>query len=147
MMSESGVEIVRDTGDNSIDESNNAENGVTSRERVAQTLSGALPVSRKRRIARVSTEGEEEGSTDMLVRALDRAIRWNAFLFSVNLLWAEIIKSVYGNDIDMDSDTVIGARNKIFDNTKAYKWNVLRSMEVSVNSFSKMKGRASNLRK
>ena len=144
MMSESGVEIVRDTGDNSIDESNNAENGVTSRERVAQTLSGALPVSRKRRIARVSTEGEEEGSTDMLV---NRAIRWNAFLFSVNLLWAEIIKSVYGNDIDMDSDTVIGARKKIFDNTKAYKWNVLRSMEVSVNSFSKMKGRASNLRK
>jgi len=50
----------------------------------------------------------------------------------VNLLWIEIIKSVYGNDIDMDSDTVVGARNKIFDNTKAHKWNVLRSMELHV---------------
>jgi hypothetical protein len=36
---------------------------------------------------------------------LDRAIHWNTFLFSVNLLWEDIIKSVYGNGIDMDSNT------------------------------------------
>jgi hypothetical protein len=89
----------------------------------------------------------EEDSFDMLIRALDRAIRWNTFLFSVNLLWGEIIKSVYGNDVDMDSNTAVSARNKIFDNTKAHKWNVLHCMEVSVHSFSRMKGRASNLRK
>ena len=64
----------------------------------------------------------------------------------MNLLWEEIIRSVYGDDIDMDSNTAITARNKVFDNTKAHKWNVLHYMEVSVRSLSRMKGRASNLR-
>ena len=129
-MSESGDETIWDT------------DALTSRERVAQTLSGAFPVSRKRRRARVPTK---EGSTDTLARTLDRAIRWNTFLFSVNLLWTEILKSVYGSDIDMDSDIVVSARQKIFEGTKRYKWNVLLNMEVSVHGFSKMKGRASNL--
>jgi hypothetical protein len=123
-MSESGDETIWDT------------DALTSREGVSQTLSGALPVSRKRRIACVSTK---EGPTDTLARTLDKAIRWNTFLFSVNLLWTGILKSVYGNDIDMDSDTVVSARNKIFECTKRHKSNVL------LHGFSKMKGRASNL--
>jgi hypothetical protein len=32
----------------------------------------------------------------------------------------------------MDSNTAVGARNKIFDNTKANKWNVLHSMELHI---------------
>ncbi|KAN0075619.1 hypothetical protein V8E54_006889 [Elaphomyces granulatus] len=75
-------------------------------------------------------DGEDDPNEQ--VRALDRAIRWNTFLFGVNLLWEEILRSVYGDDLDMDSNTAITARNKVFDNTKAHKWNVLHYMELHV---------------
>jgi hypothetical protein len=98
-------------------ESNDAESGITACERVAHTLSGALPAPRKRRAACL----DRDDTSDEQVRALDRAIRWNTFLFAVNLLWADIVKLIYGDDIDMDSNIAIDARNKIFDNTKTHK--------------------------
>ncbi|KAN0075599.1 hypothetical protein V8E54_006869 [Elaphomyces granulatus] len=47
-------------------------------------------------------------------RRLDRAMRWNAFLHFTNDLFA------------------VEARSKIFDNTKSWKWRVLKKMEEFV---------------
>jgi hypothetical protein len=91
MMSASAVRGTRNSHSMS-HESNDAESGITACERVAHTLSGALPAPRKRRAACL----DRDDTSDEQVRALDRAIRWNTFLFAVSALWADIINSSMG---------------------------------------------------
>jgi hypothetical protein len=57
-------------------------------------------------------------------------MRWNAFLHFTNDLWVDVVHEVYGSDVDIDSPQAVEARSKIFDNTKSWKWRVLKKMEV-----------------
>ena len=79
---------------------------------------------------------ELENVVEERIRRLDRSIRWEVLLHFSNFQWLETIQSVYGQDISADSYDFREGREKIFDATKAYKFNVLRNMEVSNKSLS-----------
>jgi hypothetical protein len=102
----------------------------------ARLAAAVLGPKKSKRLKRRAPDTEDVKEVQLLAeqqtthRRLDRAMRWNAFLHFTNDLWIDVIYEVYGSDIDIDSPEVVEARSKIFNNTKAWKWRVLKRMEV-----------------
>lgn len=100
-----------------------------------------------------SLNGEEQATVDQVAEepadptfyhmpkaeraALDRIIRWHAFLFHSRLFTPAILKQVFGRDIDVTAEKWSIPRNKIMENIRSYKSKLLRRMENHVTSMLK----------
>ena len=65
------------------------------------------------------------------IRALNRIIKWNIFLYFINDLWIEILQKIYDKKINIDSYETIQTKTKIFDNVKIYKSKMLKRMKIN----------------
>lgn len=99
----------------------------SSRERLTQTVNQAK--KRKRAVIIIAKAADIENFENM--RALNREIRWNIFLFFTNNLWMNIVKKIYESDINVNSNEALQVRAKIFDVIKELKSKIFQKMKIS----------------
>lgn len=85
----------------------------------------------KVRKARATLESQEERDTKAKLDEVDRQTRWMVLKDFRKDEWEEIIKRVYGSDINPDSPTYKLARELILDHCRTYKSRSLKLFIVS----------------
>lgn len=103
-----------------------------SRKRLAELLNGPIRHSKKSKVAPRVPEDDDIHRADNqdLLRKLDVEIRWDTFIYHSNKFHISLIRRVYGDDIDLQSEDFLAARQRVYDNVKAYKHRVLNNIRV-----------------
>ena len=90
------------------------------------------PAKKKYRPRRWAVHLFKEAVDDEKLQSLDRKTCWMMFLFFSNFLWLQTLTDIYGEDVSADSFEFVTGRTKIFDLVKAFKYQVLTAIEVSL---------------
>lgn len=78
-----------------------------------------------------------EGNPQEQLLMLDRAVRWESFVSHNHYFLAHTVRKIYGANITADHTEWQHAKNKFYDNIKAYKLQVLTAIEAHVRNFKR----------
>ena len=77
-------------------------------------------------------EAMPKAQMDTAIRRLDRAIRWNTMQTHVNINCNDVVDSVTGGKVDLDTQDFAVLRNKVTENVRSYKNKTINNFIVSV---------------